>query len=675
MENANARRSIRAWVPEPASWGALLVVCVAVLGAVDAVLLQLGSTYFTGGFNGLYVDTPLRIAGFFAGSALMDVALALGLWALALPFVKRCPGTRAQHYALIALFTLGVPLMLDYVRYELHHVLGDMVSPLLLWVASDRDASEVMTQALTYVHPSVFVLIAASLAVVAAMSLVGRIERHVARIDARFVAPRTPIVWLGCALVVVLASSALVATEAAAPRIHFGLERKASVVVLEELIELATDFDRDGFGLLSQPADPDAFDPAIHPDALDLPSNGVDENGLAGDHPAGFEALRPVPVDAAPGPRRPQFLLVFLESFRADLLGARLNGRAVTPFLDRLAREGTASNHAYVHTPATAASRAQLFGGRLIPRAGRPTLIDDFAQLGYTVAHFSGQDDSYGGSEPLLGVERADRFYDAREDVDRRISRSSSPVSLQVSCKLVNQRVEEYLADFDPRRPLFLYVNFTDTHFPYHHREIDDLLGIDPLARADLNVNQAERIWETYANTAANVDRAIERLVATWRRHFAGSDLALLVTSDHAQEIFENGFLGHGHSVNPYQTRIPFILWRIGGAWPEPLGLADVRGLLRRHLFADASGGTPRARFAPDRGRRIFQFAGHWKLPHGMALRGLDSASIYRVDSGRFQMVDADEQPREISPETARRAFEELIWQWEGVRLRDAAEG
>ena len=153
----------------------------------------------------------------------------------------------------------------------------------------------------------------------------------------------------------------------------------------------------------------------------------VDENGMAGDHPSDFEPIGATAHVAIQGSRRPQVLVVFLESFRSDLIGARLNGREVTPFLNRLARDGVSSAHAFVHTPGTAGSRGQFFGGRLISYPGQSPLIDDFKSLGYTVEHFSGQDDSYGGSESLMGVDRADVFYDARRDVDKRISRSPSP--------------------------------------------------------------------------------------------------------------------------------------------------------------------------------------------------------------------------------------------------------
>jgi hypothetical protein len=58
-----------------------------------------------------------------------------------------------------------------------------------------------------------------------------------------------------------------------------------------------SDVDGDGYGVLSAPQDPAPFTKSIHPYALEIPGNGVDEDGVAGDLPADFaryvEPVRP----------------------------------------------------------------------------------------------------------------------------------------------------------------------------------------------------------------------------------------------------------------------------------------------------------------------------------------------------------------------------------------------
>ena len=79
--------------------------------------------------------------------------------------------------------------------------------------------------------------------------------------------------------------------------------------------------------------------------------------------------------------------------------------------------------------------------------------------------------------------------------------------STAVSWKRLNLRVGEYLARWDPDQPLFLYLNYGDTHFPYDHRELDDVLGVERLPRERISPDDPKGVFATYANAAANVDR------------------------------------------------------------------------------------------------------------------------------------------------------------------------
>jgi arylsulfatase A-like enzyme len=78
-------------------------------------------------------------------------------------------------------------------------------------------------------------------------------------------------------------------------------------------------------------------------------------------------------------------VLFALESFRADVVGRVVNGRAVTPVMDALARQGVSSSKAFSHNGYTTQSRFHLLTGSLIgQRAG--SLNDDFGAQGYDTA-------------------------------------------------------------------------------------------------------------------------------------------------------------------------------------------------------------------------------------------------------------------------------------------------
>jgi hypothetical protein len=646
----------------------LLACCLLAVGAVEAVLLQFGHSYFSGGFNGVYIREPAQIAGFLLASVLLDTWLILLLWGVLLPMACRLRRSGLQRFVLVGLVALAVPLFLDFLRYQLYHVLGDLTGLGTLWEFAGSDLPSAVIEAVTYLPPMSVPALCLFVALPAILAATSRLERHV-RVGS-FAAPGLAGLWGGVLVLGLLGFLILGAPGAGAQRIHFGLAGKPSGVLLARIGAWITDVDRDGFGLLSKLHDPDPFDSSIYPWAPDPPGNGIDENGMAGDHPVGFEPVAVVEKGSPRPSATRDVLLIFLESFRADLIARRFQGREVTPFLNRLAREGAHSEHAYVHTPATVASRGQLFAGRLVAQPGGSTLIDDFKRQGYFVAHFSGQNDAYGGSEALLGVERADLFYDARRDRERRTSRSSSPVGLQISWKLLIGRVRDFLGSRDPERPLFLYVNVVDTHFPYHHGEMDRLFDVEPLTQGEIRADREEEVWETYLNAAANVDRAVEQLVEAWWSS-RGRDGAILVTADHGQSLYDDeGFLGHGRSLRSPQTRVPFILWGLGGEWPEPIGLADVRGLLARHLSAREGEASAPARFVPDPGRFLFEYGPRIDTPRILGLRSLQRTLLFDLENARLDLLGPDEKPLDLAPGSM---FESLIWNWEAFRLAAAS--
>lgn len=650
------------------AWMVLLAACVLLVGLLDALLLELGRTFFTAGYNAVYLEGAGAIAAFVASSLLVDLALICGVWSLVLPLVATRRGTILQKLVVVSLVSIAVPLTVDFVRYQGSLVLGRF-SLAVLWEIAGGTLQQVLSEVALHAGPLLLLLATGAAGSFALVWFVGRVQRAKGwGTDCVLPDPRSfAKAFAGLLLISALL---LVGTLSTAPRLYSGLSSKPSAAMLTALVQWTTDVDRDGFGLLSRPADPAAFDADRHPYAVDVAGNGIDENGLAGDRPASASAL----TSSAPGSvstahsRRPDFLLVYLESFRADRLGAQRNGRAITPFLSALAAAGAHSERAYVNSPYTIWSRAQLFGGSLHPHYGQPTLVDDFKQLGYTVAHFSGQDDSFGRSIELLGLDRVDSLYDARQDADKRTSRSGSAGSLQVSWKLLERRIDEYLRAHDRERPLFLYVNLVDTHFPYTHDEMDDLLAVSPLGRYEISAANAEAVRATYDNAVANVDRAMQRIVERFREAVGGDDYAILVTSDHGQGLFERDFLGHGQALSDDQTRTPFVLFGVGGEWPEPLGMADVRGLLLENLFVPRGEDTPRARFVPDPERRLFHFVAQIHHPRVIGLRTLEGLTSYDLDRSALEFFEAGQGPRKLSPDDETRAFEELIWTWEATR-------
>jgi hypothetical protein len=644
-------------------WRRITIAGGLAAAALDAALLQKTRSFFTGGFlAGEHLDGALAAAGFFAACAAVDAAVVGVAAAIALAVVERRGWSRPARA--FAAFTIGVaPLVvINVVSYQITRYLGDAFDLLLMFDLAGRRPSEFLAVGADHMAP-------AAAAAAGAALLIGGTAWLLNRTGGRRPAHRPARGGLATESACLLAAglAALLGATRASAAFDDGLRRTAGAEVLGTLVEAASDIDRDGFGLMSRPGDPDPFDSGAYPYAIDVPGNGIDENGLGGDLPDG--PARHVAPETRRWTARPNVVLVVLESVRADAVGAEVNGRPVTPVLDALAREGISVGQAFSHNGYTAQSRHHLFSGNLVNVPARGTLIDDFQANGYEVAYFSGQDESFGGPAMAVGFDRADVAYDARVEPHLRYSTFQTPGSLAVPYTVVTERIGEFLERRDRSRPLFLYVNYHDTHFPYDHGKVRRLISDVRLPKGAIAPERAADLRTMYLNTVANVDAAIGRVLDTAARTL-GAPPAVIVVADHGESLFDEGFLGHGYALNDVQTRIPLIAARLPVEIREPFGQADLRDTIGAALSAP-KGRAPRT--VPGDGRFVFQYLGSLRRPRQIGFTTPAGRTIYDFRTGRVRHPSraAWALPHHLSP-SEHGDWVELVRFWERLVLEQS---
>lgn len=653
---------------ETAPW---LVDWLAVTGGsgvfvtlMDAALIQRKLSYFSGGFlSEDHITSTGQAAAFVAASLLSDMAMtglivAIVLW---LCSVARIVRRLAVPVALVA--ALAPAIVANFIAYQLVQYLGDAFDLALMFDLTGRSPREFLAVSSTHLRwlAALAAVIASGIVVAIVMlrrrgrSIRSRVERVTVR---RALVPAAALLCVGIAGTTSARIGSVV--------IDAGLSWKPSARLLGHVVQTTTDFDRDAASLFSRPGDPALFDARIRPYAPDEPGNGIDENGVGGDLPASLPPYSEPAMAATPWRLRPDVVLIFLESVRADVIDQTFEGQAVTPTMNALAAAGVTSEHAYSHNGFTVQSRQHLFSGSVAGMRGRSTLIDDFRAQGYQTAYFSAQDESFGGAAFDVGFTRADVSYDARQDMDRRYTAFSTPGSLAVPAHVLVERVSTFLRERRDERPLFLVVNIQDSHFPYRHASIRPLLSNITLDRSEIAPSRADALRAMYLNTTRNVDDAAGAVLAQVRATL-GHDPGVIVLSDHGESLYDEGFLGHGYALNSAQTRIPLIVANLPIVVDEPFGQSDLRDAIARAFGGERIDARPR--LSPDPAKTVFQYLGSVERPAQIALTGISGQIAHDFRTGRVQVDRAGwRRPEALDPNEFSR-WRDLVHQWERMVL------
>ncbi|HEY5908727.1 MAG TPA: sulfatase, partial [Vicinamibacteria bacterium] len=226
----------------------------------------------------------------------------------------------------------------------------------------------------------------------------------------------------------------------------------------------------------------------------------------------------------------PNFLLVTLDTLRADRLGAYGWGAAQTPVLDRLAREGALVEDAVVQVPQTRPSHASIFTGRYpyehkirdnySPPLDRktPTLATLLKTRGYATAAFI-------GAYPVARTSGLDQGFDLYDDPFGAGEKATTRHAAQE--RSAGKVADAALAWLEkPRtRPFFAWIHFFDPHAPY---EAPPPFG--------------QRFAKSpYDGEIAYVDAQLGRLLEWLDRSQLRGQTLVLVTADHGESLGEHG--------------------------------------------------------------------------------------------------------------------------------------
>jgi arylsulfatase A-like enzyme len=327
-------------------------------------------------------------------------------------------------------------------------------------------------------------------------------------------------------------------------------------------------------------------------------------------------------------------LLIIFDAARADAFEPYGAPAGSTPAVSQLARRGGAMPGMFAAGCWTVPSHAALFTG-LLPRAaglsrapdGTPSsclpvmethrdrlLPEVMRRAGYATAAVSAN--AWLTPESGFGV-GFDRFVTIETKRQAHLHRSGVRSAAAWAIEALRARVDDGAGEAgavlrrwigEPRRqPFFWFVNLVECHSPYlPPRPYNDLGPIDRLRAAaearryltlgeiwracaggfDIPEPALARMRHLYGQAIRSLDDWLGRLLEDLDRGGLLDETLVIVTSDHGENLGENGLITHALSLDNRLLRVPYVVAGPGASAPS-----DVHSLARvPHLIADAVG-------------------------------------------------------------------------------------
>ncbi len=310
------------------------------------------------------------------------------------------------------------------------------------------------------------------------------------------------------------------------------------------------------------------------------PEVELPERGILLDYPHRAPALR------RDGPQ-PDIVIIVIDSLRADMLSS-----AVMPRTHALAERGRVFRD---HLSTGNATRFGLFGlvyglhgsywKPILHEHRSPALVDALLERGYRLHVFSSASMDFPEFRSTAWVRIEDQVED-RIPSERPGGRDDG----------VARRFEEWLAERAPDDPCFAFLLLDAPHqsyaFPPECAPFQPCAdGITYASMAEgASPETTERVFNRYRNAVHYDDEITGRVLDALSAHGRLDGALVVVTGDHGEEFFENGFWGHTSNFTAAQVQVPLVLAGPGvppGIETRPTSHLDLPATLLELLGAD----------------------------------------------------------------------------------------
>jgi arylsulfatase A-like enzyme len=285
----------------------------------------------------------------------------------------------------------------------------------------------------------------------------------------------------------------------------------------------------------------------------------------------------------------PRIIVISVDTLRADALSAYRRGAGPTTAIDSIANDGVLFEHATAPSPWTLPSLSSIMSG-LLPATHQATVVTSTLSSNVmTLAEYLSGHGYYTAAvvhndllNPRNNLKQGFNEYLPLHEqwfanaVGARLLSAAAPAMFPPASWPSNEDQTQIVTDWletHRDRNFFLWVHYFDPHAPYTPPE-KYIVGEPP---ADIGTafegqkvslqgffvpTQNDRKWirSLYDAEVRYIDWNIGRVIATLKRLNLYENSLIVFTSDHGEEFWEHGALGHGHSMYGELLRVPLIV-------------------------------------------------------------------------------------------------------------------
>jgi hypothetical protein len=339
-------------------------------------------------------------------------------------------------------------------------------------------------------------------------------------------------------------------------------------------------------------------------------------------------AVQPLPPDSVNFTRRPDVVLVLIESLRADFLTP-----AVMPRLWQRAQSGARFEHHYASASSTHYALFSVFYAAnaqklesVVGGGASPLLFGAMRANGYQMRLITASSVDWMGLTKTV-------FRDAAEDLDTDI-----PGTGVARDSAMLARATRFVQHADAR-PIFLVLFFDGTHFNYAYRPRSRRFSPDWDGRGSIAAARVDPalMKRRAMNAAYEVDWELDDFLDAFARRRGRAPLSF-ITGDHGEAFREHGRVGHGAGVAEGEIHVPMVLLDDSVAPGVVTGVTSHVDIVPTlfHLLGDrhdpSSWSDGALMTSPPEGRFVISTAG-W-IPRFAVIGDSLKAQFFRMDAG-----------------------------------------